>query len=386
MLFGGAAVWPLAARAQQAGKVWRIGFLSGASRSAVSGSYDAFVQAMDQLGYVEGKDFVSPRVHHAHRRSGVPARGGRAAGRPVAAGRCIDGLANDAEGQARLLTFRRSLQELGWAEGRNLIVDEHWTSGDLSRMRASAKRIVDTTPDVILANSAPVLTALRKETATIPIVFVQVVDPVGQGFVDSLARPGANITGFSTFEPAMGGKWLETLKEIAPDVRRVAYIYSPETAALGSGGGVYLHSFETVAATFAMKLVVAPVGGATDIERAIDEFAREPHGGLLVPPDINNTVHRGLIVELAARYRLPAIYDNRYYTASGGLITYGTQILDLYRRAAFYVGRILKGTKPADLPVQAPTKFELVINLKTAKTLGLDVPPALLSIADEVIE
>ena len=230
------------------------------------------------------------------------------------------------------------------------------------------------------------LSAMRDATRTIPIVFVQVVDAVGQGFVESLARPGGNITGFTHFEPQMGGKWLEILKEVAPQIRRVAMLYNPQSAAQGAGSGIYLRSFETVASALAVHSAALPVRDAAEMERSLAAFSAEPNGGLLVPPDIFNTTHREQIVSLAARHRLPAVYPYRYYVMGGGLISYGVELLELWRRAAEYVDRILKGAQPGDLPITQPTRFQMIINLKTAKALGLTVPPTLLARADEVIE
>jgi putative ABC transport system substrate-binding protein len=237
------------------------------------------------------------------------------------------------------------------------------------------------TPDVAFADSTPAIAALQQTTRTTPIVFVRGSNPVGSGFVASLARPGGNTTGFISFEPTIGGKWLETLKEIAPSVARIALIYNPETHT-----GQYFQLIETAAQSLAVKLVRVAFHDAADIERGINGFAREPHGGVLVLSDPSAALHRDLIVTLAARHRLPAVYPFRQFITGGGLISYGVDRPDQYRRAAEYVSRILNGEKPADLPVQAPTKFELVINLKTAKALDLDVPPTLLARADEVIE
>jgi putative ABC transport system substrate-binding protein len=292
----------------------------------------------------------------------------------------------DSEPQSRIVIFRRSLEDLGWTEGRNLRIDYHWAGGDADRTGTYAVEAVNQTPDVILSHSGPMLWALRQATRIIPVVFVQVVNPVGQGFVESLARPGGNITGFTHFEPTMGGKWLEMLKEIAPKIARVGLLYNPESASRGAGSGNYLQSFETVASALGVIPTASPIRDDAEIERTIVTFAREANGGLLVPPDIFNTVHRDRIITLAAQYRLPVIYPYRYYVANGGLLSYGVDPSDLYRRAASYVDRILRGAQPADLPVQAPSKFELVINMKTAKALGRAVPPSLLARADEVIE
>jgi putative ABC transport system substrate-binding protein len=250
-------------------------------------------------------------------------------------------------------------------------------------MKVFAKELIDLSPDVIVGHSTPSVVALRQETRSIPIVFVTVTDPVGQGFVASLAHPGGNITGFQVFEFSLGTKWMETLKQIAPSLRRVATIFNPETAPYYP---LYLRTMETAASSFAVELIAVEVHDDAEIERAISTLAREPGGGLIVFPDIFNGVHRRTIIALVERYRLPAIYYFGYFAVDGGLISYGTDEVDLFRRTATYVDRILKGEKPGDLPVQQPTKFQLVINLKTAKALGLTVPQALLVAADEVIE
>ena len=296
------------------------------------------------------------------------------------------GVSDDAEGQSRISALRQTLHGLGWEEGRNIIIDVRWAAGDVQRAQSHATELIDLAPTVIVANSALAVSALRQATNVIPIVFVQLNDPVGQGFVASLARPGANITGFLNFEPAMAGKWLEILKEVMPTLSRVAVIYNQATAARGSGGGIHMPLLEAVAPALRISLSPLAARDASDIDRLIGEFARTPGGGIIVLPDVFNTVNRETIVAAAARGRLPAIYPYRYYILSGGLISYGLEITDLYRRAASYIDRILKGAKPGDLPVQAPTKFELIINLKTAKALGLTVPPTLLAQADEVIE
>ena len=293
---------------------------------------------------------------------------------------------SDREGQARIKAFRQSLEALGWVEGRNLTIEYRWTGGDPQRARSAASEMASLAPEVILSHSGPMLSAIRDATRTVPIVFVQVVDPVGQGFVESLARPGGNITGFTHFEPEMGGKWLEILKEVAPQVRRVAMLYNPRSAAEGAGSGIYLRSFETIASALAVHPVAFAVRDPTEMERSLAAFAAEPNGGLLVPPDIFNTTHREEIIALSARHRLPAIYPYRYYVLSGGLIAYGVDLLELYPRAADYVDRILKGARPGDLPIAQPTKFQLIVNLKTAKALGLTIPESFLLRADEVIE
>src|SRR5262245_8789086 len=253
--------------------------------------------------------------------------------------------------------------------------------GDPELLRVHAVALARSAPEVILTDSTPATAALQQATRSIPIVFVNAQNPVGSGFVASIARPGSNITGFVAFEPTMGGKWLEIIKEVAPDMARVALLHNPQTHT-----GQYWRSIEAAAPVLAVQIIPAPFREATDIEQTIAAFARGPKGGLVVLPDTSTTLHRELIVRLAARHRLPAIYPFRFFVADGGLISYGVDEIDQYRRAAGYVDRILKGEKPGDLPVQAPTKFELVINLKTAKALSLEVPPMLLARADEVIE
>jgi putative ABC transport system substrate-binding protein len=288
----------------------------------------------------------------------------------------------DSDSKIRLAAFRQALRELGWTEGRNLRIDSRWAAAEPDRLRAYAAELVGLTPDAILAHAPPVVAAVQRETRTVPIVFVMVPTPVEIGLVASLARPGGNITGFTHFESTMAGKWLEALKEISPHVSRVAFLLHPEHPAWAG----YLRTISSAAPSFGIEVVPAGFRDAAEVKRAIEAFAREPNGGLMVLPDVFTYVHRELIVALAAHHRLPAIYPFRYFAASGGLMSYGVDPVDEFRRAASYINRILKGEKPADLPVQAPTKYELVINLKTAKALGLDVPPTLLARADEVIE
>jgi putative ABC transport system substrate-binding protein len=319
-LLGAAAAWPLAARAQQAGRVYRIGML---------------------MGQPEG----------------------------------------DPENASRIAAFRLALGKLGWSEGRNLLIDMRWGAGDPDRMRTHGKELSGLAPDIVVAESTPATAALRQEARGVPIVFLQVANPIGAGFVASLAHPGGNITGFTNFEPSMGGKWLELLKEVAPRLARAAAIFNPETHS-----GQYWQSIEAAAPSLAVKFTRAPVRGAAEIERAVEALARGPNGGLLVMPDSFTLTHRELIVTLAERHRLPSIYPFRVFPASGGLVSYGIDQVEIYRRAAAYVDRILRGANPGELPVEAPTKFELVINLKTAKALGLDVPWILQQRADEVIE
>ena len=285
--------------------------------------------------------------------------------------------------QARVAAFREGLQKLGWTEGRNIRIDTRWGALGAEAMQRFAKELVGLQPDLILSQSTPNTAALLQQTRTIPIVFVQVTDPVGSGFVASISRPGGNVTGFSLAEQTMAGKWLELLKEIAPSVNRVALLFNPATATFAE---IYLNSFKAAAASFAVEAIGAPVRSTSELEPVIAEQAREPNGGLIVMPDIFMTGHRSEITLLAARYRLPAVYPFRYFTEIGGLLSYGNDPVDLVRRAATYADRILKGEKPSELPVQAPIKFELVINLKTAKSLGLDVPWILQQRADEVIE
>ncbi len=320
LLGGAAAAWPLAARAQQPNGVRRIGVLIALAES-------------------------------------------------------------DPEAQARAAAFRDGLQKLGWTEGHNIRIDYRWAA-DADHLLAYAAELVGLAPDVIVGNSSALVAALQRATGTIPIVFAQVADPVGQGFVASLARPGGNITGFATTAATFSVKWLELLKEIAPRVTRVAVIYDPANPNWAG----YLRGIEARAPLFGVQLSATRVRNAEEIERAIDALARETNGGLIVGSSSLTGVHRELIIALAARHRLPAVYQFRYFVTSGGLASYGIDNIDLFRRAASYVDRILKGEKPGDLPVQYATKFELVINLKTAKALGLDPPVTLLARTDEVIE
>ena len=281
-------------------------------------------------------------------------------------------------------SFHRGLRDLGWIEGRNVHVDYRWSAGDVARMRMLAAELIQLAPDVILTTNSPTTAAALQETRTIPIVFVTVSDPLGSGFVASLARPGGNATGFTTVEGPMAGKWLEMLKEIAPRVAHVAFMFNPATAS--GGGSNFLEAFATAASSLAMNATPAAVRDEAEIERAIAALGRESAGGLIVMPDITTTLHRDRIVALAARHRLPAVYPYRFFATSGGLMSYGIDLNDLYRQSATYIDRILKGEKPADLPVQAPTRFELVINVSTAKALGLEVPLHFQQLADEVIE
>jgi putative ABC transport system substrate-binding protein len=319
-LLGGAAAWPLVARGQQPERMRRIGVLSGVE--------------------------------------------------------------DDAEQRARLAAFLQGLQQLGWTEGRNVRIDTRAGGGDATIISKYAAELIALAPDVILAIGNATVSPLLQATRTVPIVFPILIDPVGAGFVDSLARPGGNATGFILFEYGIAAKWLELLKQIAPGVTRAAVIRDPAVAAgIGQFGAI-----QSVAPSFGVELNPVNVRDAGEIERAVAAFARSSNGGLIVTGSALAVVHRALIVTLAARHKLPAVYFDRFFVTAGGLISYGTNQVDQFRRAAGYVDRILKGEKPADLPVQAPTKYELVINLKTAKALGLTVPPALLARADEVIE
>jgi len=322
-LIGGAAAWPLAARAQQGERMRRIGVLM-----------------------------------------------------PLAA--------DDPIGQARITALREGLEKLGWTEGRNIRIDTRWTTtGDVESMQRFTKELVALQPDLIVTQSTPITATLLQVTRTIPIVFALVADPVGSGFVASFAKPGGNVTGFVTIEPTMAGKWLELLKEIAPRVARVAFLFNPATATYFE---YWLNPFKAAAVSFAVEAIPAPVRDSSELDTVIAEQARAPNGGLVVMPDTFTDTHRVEITSLAARYRLPAVYPYRQFTAVGGLLSYGDDLIDNFRRAPTYVDRILKGAKPSELPVQAPVKFELVINLKAAKALGLDVPPLLQQRADEVIE
>jgi putative ABC transport system substrate-binding protein len=323
MLCSVAVAWPLAAHAQQPDRVRRIGVL---------------------MGYAE----------------------------------------SDLEAQAHIAAFREGLQKLGWTEGRNTQIDTRWAApDDAESMRRSAKELVVLQPDLILSNTTPTTTALLQQTRTIPIIFAIVADPVGSGFVASFARPGGNVTGFIFTEPTMAGKWLELLKGIAPRLTRVAMLFNPASATYAE---YWLNPFKAAAASFAVEAIATPVRDRSELDSVIAAQAREPNGGLIAMPDSFMDAHRVEITSLAARYRLPAVYPFRFFAEVGGLMSYGVDRTDNFRRAATYVDRILKGQKPADLSVQAPTKYELVINLKTAKALDITVPDKLLALADEVIE
>jgi putative tryptophan/tyrosine transport system substrate-binding protein len=294
------------------------------------------------------------------------------------------GVAGDAETKAWVGAFRKRLDELGWKIGGNLQIEERWTAGDPERNRRFAGELLAMKPDAIFAFSSVAVAALQQESRAVPIVFTAISDPVGSGFVESLARPGRNATGFTNFVPTMAAKWLEVLKEVAPQVRRVVLLFNPQTAPYVAE--YYQRPFEAAAPSFGVQAVPVLVHQIAEIEAALRDLAREPGGGLVVPPDNFSYVHRGLIFTLAAQHRVPAVYPFRFMAREGGLVSYGVDLGETFPRAAEYIDRILKGTRPADLPVQAPTNFELAINLKAAKALGLDVPPTLIARADEVIE
>jgi putative ABC transport system substrate-binding protein len=321
LLGGAAAAWPLVARAQQPGGVRRVGVLTALSE-------------------------------------------------------------NDPEVKAWLRAFQDELQRLGWAQGRNIRIDYRWASGGHQRLPTYAAELVGMAPDVLFAAATPALAALHRETRTVPIVFAGVADPVAQGFVQSLARPGGNITGFTTYEYSIGGKWLELLKDTAPSTRRVAVIFDPDNPSQVH----YVQAIEASAPSFGVQLTLAGVHNAAEVERAIDGFAQQPNGALIVAPNFVTTLHRDLIISMAGRHRLPAVYPYRIFTTAGGFISYGIDLAETYRHAASYVDLILKGAKPSELPVQLPAKFELVVNLKAAKALGLAIPEPFLQHADEVIE
>jgi putative tryptophan/tyrosine transport system substrate-binding protein len=319
---GSAAAWPVVARAQQGGPLRRVGVLMG----------------------------------------GAP---------------------GEEQGQSRLAAFQKGLAELGWIDGHNIPIDNRWGAGGIDHLRTAATELVGLRPDVLLASTTSVLTALRQASGTTPIVFVMASDPVSGGFVASLARPGGNITGFILYEPLMASKWVELLKGIAPGLKRAAFLFNPEVAVFAVES---LHHAEAAAARLKVELIAAAVHDDRDIESALAALARAPDGGVVVNADAFTTGHRQQIVALAIRHRLPVIYPFRYNATDKGLISYGSDRVDSYRQAASYVDRILRGEKPADLPVQAPTKFEMVINLNAAREIGLTIPETLLATADEVIQ
>jgi putative ABC transport system substrate-binding protein len=294
------------------------------------------------------------------------------------------GLANDAEARARIEAFEQGLERQGWSAGQDLRIEYRFAGGDARRMQAFATELAGLKPGCILAHSTPVVAALMRATRTIPIVFVAVSDPIGSGFVASMARPGGNVTGFTVLHATIPGKYLSMLREIVPQLARVATMYNPDS--LPGAETFFLRPFIESATELKVKPTTVQVRNATDIERAIAELGSEPGGGLIFTPDNFITVHRDLIISLTAQFRIPAIYPYRYFAEAGGLLSYGVDAVDLFGRAAEYVSRILRGERPADLPVQAPTKFELVINVRTARTLGLRVPRILLAGADAVIE
>ena len=322
-LLGGAAAWPVRARAQQGEQMRRLGVLSNIGES-------------------------------------------------------------DMEAQSMAAALHKGLRELSWVNGRNLQIDHRWGAGNPERVAAFAKELIGLKPEVIVAHTTPSVIALRRETDTIPLVFVQVSDPIGTGFITNLAHPGGNITGFTNFESSMVGKWVEMLKEMAPGISRIAFLFNPDTAPYVRR--YYQSSLEASARSLGVEPSPEPVHNAVEIENAVTTFAREAGGGLILMPDSFNIVHRDRIIALAARHRLPAISPYRFAVQEGGLMSYGVEQVELFRLAASYVDRLFKGAKPADLPVQAPTKFELVVNIKTAKALGIEVPLTLLARADEVIE
>jgi putative ABC transport system substrate-binding protein len=329
------------------------------------------------------------------RRAFITLLGGAAAAWPLAAraqqapermrriGVMMSTAAEDPESQARIVAFVQGLEQLGWTAGRNVQIETRWASGDTTRLRRHTAELAALAPDVILAGGRgiTVVEELHRTNRSIPIIVVQAVDPVGAGYVASLARPGGNVTGFTQSEYSLSAKWLELLKEIAPGVTRVGVLREPGGAGIGQWAVI-----QVAAPSFGVELSPVDTRVTGEIERGVAAFAREPHGGLITVVSSSATVHRELIIALAARHRLPAVYPYRYFVTGGGLMSYGPDLPDQYRRAAGYVDRILKGEKPADLPVQAPTKYELAINLKTAKMLNLDVPTTLLARADEVIE
>jgi putative tryptophan/tyrosine transport system substrate-binding protein len=331
---------------------------------------------------------------HIGRRKFLATLGGGAVAWPLAAsaqhlgkvplvGALIPFAEGDEEAERRRNAFQRGLEAFSWTNGQNIRIEYRWVGSDPNRIRSYAADIVGLAPDVILANATPVLAAIRQETRTIPIVFVQVIDPVSRGFVKSLAQPGGNVTGFTNFEFPMGGKWVEVLKEVAPRITSIAVVFNPDTAPYGEP---FFQQITTSASSLSIEAIEARVRNVVELEKAVAGIAAKSNGSLIVLPDTFTTVHRDSIIALADRHQLPGVYPFRYFATRGGLVSYGVDAEDMFRRSASYIDRILKGEKPADLPVQAPTKYELVINLKTAKALGLTIPPTLLARADEVIE
>jgi putative ABC transport system substrate-binding protein len=330
---------------------------------------------------------------HIGRRKFLATLGGAAAAWPLVARAqqaermrrigLLMGVADDREGQARVTALKQGLQELGWTDGRNIQIETRFGGADAARIRAYAAELVALGPDVIVGSTTPVIRAARQATSSIPIVVAGVNDPVEQGFVSSLAHPGGNITGFSFVDFQMVGKWLEMLKEAAPGVSRAVFMFNPD---MSPQYYLYLRSFEAVPRSIAVEVTAAPVRDTAEVEKTIAKLGREPGGGLIVAPDAFTIVHYQLFIRLAQQHRLPAVYLYRTYVGQGALMSYGPDPYDVFRRSASYVDRILKGAKPADLPVQQPTKFELAINLKTAKALGLEIPAALLALANEVVE
>jgi putative ABC transport system substrate-binding protein len=290
---------------------------------------------------------------------------------------------NDPETKPRLSGFRQELEKLGWSEGHNVEFDTRFAAApNVDQARAFAKELIALQPEVILAQSTPITAAFQQETRAVPIVFVFVNDPIGSGFIANLARPGGNITGLTLFEASAAGKWLAMLKEIAPNLARAGLLFNPKTTSFAD----YVRDTEAMATSLGMELMPGPIENAADVRRTIESFSQLPNCGVVIPPDATTVVHRNLIIELANQHRLPAVFPFRLFVVSGGLMSYGINFVDVFRQAASYVDRILRGEQPADLPVQAPTKYETVLNLKTARTLGLTVPSTLLVRADEVIE
>ena len=329
---------------------------------------------------------------HPHRRDFIRLLGGAAGAWPLAAraqqpervrrvGLLMPFAENDPEAQRRLTVLRQTLATLGWTESHNLRFDYRWVAADLNRIRTGAQELVGMTPDLVVVESTPATAALQQATHSVPIVFLQAGDPVGFGFVASMAHPGGNLTGFTNYVPSMGGKWLEVLKEISPRLARVGAVFDPRTHT-----GQFWRTLETAAPSLKLELAKVPVHDVAELERAIEGLAREAGGGLLVMPDAFTVSNRELIVALTARHHLPAIYPFGSFAKGGGLVSYGIDSIDVYRRAAAYVDRILRGANPGELPVEAPTKFELIVNLKTASALGLEIPPTVLTLADQVIE